>query len=397
MTITKNQHYIPQGILKAFATDNKKVFELYKNRILSRKEIKKTMCHNMVYEHDALPTNTIENIFADSENEFIPIHNNLIKELTRGHAEGIIPYKRIEELLYFYVLLYLRSGALLEEYSFYSDSPKSQRVETLLSNIVAKMYPLKLKDTILQGYKLAVLVDQTESFCMSDQFISTVSLRFKNKFSNVSNRQIGFKNTMVLIPISSKFYLAFYHGEKPSYIKENEYCNLGHHQLDEINSVVNRNSYNKTICKNNDPLNGLKATEEKSIGPYRTILYYSDGTVSINTTKKEIEFYYSEESFSAEYLQIHAQYKEIFENKIKRNDRCLCNSEKKYKKCCLSLHERSSSIVRELKNKDHSIYKISPRLEVETGIEVYRGPKSKIPDNTDIEIMEKIKDKIPEN
>src|SRR5699024_8371730 len=155
--------------------------------------------------------------------------------------------------------------------------------------------------------------------------------------------------------------------------------------------------YNKTICKNNDPLSGLKATEEKSIGPYRTILYYSDDTVSINTTKKEIEIYYSEESFSAEYLQVHAQYKEIFENKIKRNDRCLCNSGKKYKKCCLSLHERSSSIVRELKNKDHSIYKISPRLEVETGIEVYRGHKSKIPDNTDIEIMEKIKDKIPEN
>lgn len=38
-----------------------------------------------------------------------------------------------------------------------------------------------------------------------------MALSYKNKFSNASNRQIGMKDIMVLIPLSAKFYVVFYH------------------------------------------------------------------------------------------------------------------------------------------------------------------------------------------
>ncbi|HFK0301400.1 TPA: hypothetical protein ACGXKA_003062, partial [Listeria monocytogenes] len=74
---------------------------------------------------------------------------------------------------------------------------KNERVERLLENLIGNVYPAKLANTILKGYELSILVNEAEMFCMSDQFFSTVSLKFKNKFSNMSNRQIGFKDTMI--------------------------------------------------------------------------------------------------------------------------------------------------------------------------------------------------------
>lgn len=115
---------------------------------------------------------------------------------------------------------------------------KNERVERLLENLIGNVYPAKLANTILKGYELSILVNEAEMFCMSDQFFSTVSLKFKNKFSNMSNRQIGFKDTMILIPISSKFYLCFYHGDKPKYVKFKSYCFLTEEQTIEINVAI---------------------------------------------------------------------------------------------------------------------------------------------------------------
>ncbi|EJS5844730.1 DUF4238 domain-containing protein, partial [Listeria monocytogenes] len=78
---TKKQHYIPQGILKHFSDDRKKVFELYNNSYLSKKEIRDTMFQNFVYEHEDLPKNAIENSFARIENSFIPYHDKLVDTL----------------------------------------------------------------------------------------------------------------------------------------------------------------------------------------------------------------------------------------------------------------------------------------------------------------------------
>ncbi|EAG7290492.1 DUF4238 domain-containing protein, partial [Listeria monocytogenes] len=87
--------------------------------------IRNTMCQNFVYEHEKLPQNTIENSFARIESAFIPYHDKLVKVLEENCLiSQELPEEEINKLMMFYVLLYLRSGALLEEYAAYSDNPK---------------------------------------------------------------------------------------------------------------------------------------------------------------------------------------------------------------------------------------------------------------------------------
>ncbi len=268
---------------------------------------------------------------------------------------------------------------------------KNERVERLLENLIGNVYPAKLANTILKGYELSILVNEAEMFCMSDQFFSTVSLKFKNKFSNMSNRQIGFKDTMILIPISSKFYLCFYHGDKPKYVKFKSYCFLTEEQTIEINVAILKNSYSKSVCMKEVPLKQNKSEGQGMKSPERNIMVYQGGDVSINTIKKEIEFYKSEEKFSKEYLSIFSEYRSLYEGKVKRNDLCLCGSEKKYKKCCLEIHERCISIYHEIHNQKNDRYSISPKYSVEREIEVFRGPQEEIPTSKDREIFELLK------
>ncbi|WP_160124122.1 DUF4238 domain-containing protein [Listeria monocytogenes] len=392
MQVTKKQHYIPQGILKHFSDDRKKVFELYNNLYLSKKEIRDTMFQNFVYEHGDLPKNTIENSFARIENSFIPYHDKIADTLEANYLiSQEAPLEEINELMMFYVLLYLRSGALLKEYAAYSDNPKSERIERLIKNLVGNVYPAELTNTILKGYEISILVDETEMFCMSDQFFSTVSLKFKNKFSNMSNRQIGFKDTMILIPISSKFYLCFYDGNKPKYVKPKSYCILTEEQTHEINVAILKNSYSKSVCKKELPLEQNKAKEQGIRLPERSMVVFQSGDISINTNKKEIEFYSSEEKFSKDYLASFSEYKDKYEGKVKRNDLCLCGSRKKYKKCCLKIHERCIDIFQKNNSQQKDWYSISSKYIVEESIEVFRGPPEEINNSRDREIFELLK------
>lgn len=390
MQVTKKQHYIPQGLIKHFSSGDDKIFELNKNNIYET-STRNTMCQNLVYEHDELPINTIEHLFSEIESSFIPKHDELILKVEKSYfMNKEIPKLEINKLLSFYILSYLRSGALLEEYSAFSDDPKNQRVEKLLENFFPSSYPDDLANTVLQGYKVSVIVSEKEKFLMSDQFISTASLRFKNRFSNASNRQIGFKNTIIFIPLSPKFYIVFYHGNKPNYIIPNKYSTLEMNQIKEINNIIAKNSYNKTVSSQSEPLEEIKLEKESKSSPIRSIMYYENGDVSITTVKKELEFYDSELLFSQNYFELLNQYKKDYERKIKRNDICLCGSGKKYKKCCLWVHERCLDIVREIKDQEHDWFSIDPSLKVEKGIEIYKGPKEYIPDSKDKNIFNEL-------
>lgn len=391
MQVTKKQHYIPQGLIKHFSFGDNKIFELNKKNNVYKNSVRNTMCQNLVYEHDELPVNIIEHLFSETEGSFIPKHDKLIlkvEELYLGEKE--LPKVEINKLLAFYVFIYLRSGALLEEYSAFSDDPKNQRVEKMLENLFSTSYLTRIANTILQGYRMSIVVSEKENFEMSDQFISTASLKFKNMFSNRSNRQIGFKNTIIFIPLTSKFYIVFYHENKPNYIMPDKYSILKIDQIEEVNSIIARNSYNKTISSQSEPLEKIKLEKITITSPIRTMLYYKSGDVSIATVKKELEFYDSERLFSQSYLKILGEYKADYEGKIKRNDMCLCGSQKKYKKCCLWTHERCLDIVRKIENQEHDWYSIDPSLEVEKGIEIYRGPKEYIPDTKDKNILDQL-------
>lgn len=393
MTITKKQHYIPQGLIKHFSCGDNKIFELFNNRILSKKSIRDTMSQNLVYEHEKLPTNTIEHFFSKIEGSFIPQHDELVLKIEKSYLnKQEIPKVEINKLLQFYVFLYLRSGALLEEYSAYSEDPKNQRVEEMLKNLFSSSYPAKLANTILQGYQISIIVNEQETFVMSDQFISTASLKFKNKFTNASNRQIGFKDSIIFIPLTSKFYIVFYNGNEPEYIIHDQYSVLNTIQIKKVNNVLAENSYNKTICSQSEPLEKIKLERKaaEADSPVKSIAVYKNGDVSISTIKKEIEFYDSEFIFSQNYISLFNEYKNDYEGKVKRNDICLCGSKKKYKKCCLTLHERCLTINRQIQNKKRDWYSIDSKLQVEKAIVIYKGPKENISNLRDQNILNQL-------
>lgn len=51
-------------------------------------------------------------------------------------------------------------------------------------------------------------------------------------------------------------------------------------------------------------------------------------------------------------------YKTNIEGKIGRNDKCVCGSGRKYKKCCLKKYEEAARILRDVYNQKNIDYKI---------------------------------------
>ena len=119
--ITKKQHYVSQGILKHFADQQKKIYELFIDKsIVTKKSIVDTMSQNYVYEHSKIEKNSIEDLFAKFESKAFPLIDSLITEIEEYCRDGdnIIPFKdKIDSIIPYVLLFYFRSGALLREYS----------------------------------------------------------------------------------------------------------------------------------------------------------------------------------------------------------------------------------------------------------------------------------------
>lgn len=400
INITKNQHYVSQGILKHFADEKKKTVELYIDKgIISKKAIDNTMSQNYVYEHPRIETNSIEDLFCAFESRAFPIMDKLIADFEKDYSDGrsIEKYKStIDNMIPYVLLFYFRSGALLKEYSMDADNPKVVRVERMLLNIMDVEYVRGLRNTICQYYDVAVIVDERGSFLLSDQYVSTVALKYKNRFSNASNRQIGMKETMILVPLSSKFYIVFYNGRKPNYIIKNKFCVLSEESVQEINNVIIQNSYVKCVGKCVQELNRVKSISVKS-SPTKCIVQYADGSIRDRIIKREV-FFYKEDSdmneHSLEYMRI---YDEKVKGKIGRNDFCVCGSGKKYKKCCLRKYELVAQILMGVQNQKGVNYTIPGVEWTEDSILEYQGPRDKISNQHDKEILDEIMKMVQKN
>ena len=147
MSTTKKQHYVSEGILKHFTDTNKKTYEIYMpKKIVSKKGISDTMSQNYVYEHSLLKKNSLEKTFAEIENKVFPILDKLITAIdTNKKNDCQYVLETIKGILPFLLIFYFRSGALLYEYTFNSNSDnlKLDRVERMLTNIVDKQYLLE--------------------------------------------------------------------------------------------------------------------------------------------------------------------------------------------------------------------------------------------------------------
>lgn len=90
---------------------------------------------------------------------------------------------------------------------------------------------------------------------------------------------------------------------------------------------------------------------------------------------------------SLEYMKI---YDEKVKGKIGRNDFCVCGSGKKYKKCCLRKYELVAQILMGVQNQKGINYTIPGVEWTEDSILEYQGPRDKISNQHDKEILDEI-------
>ena len=260
--ITKKQHYISQGLLRLFSNDGIHLYEcMIPQQKVYRTKISDAMEENYTYEHPLLEDNALENAFASIEGEFIPqivaLERNVLASLKFTNEV----YSQITSLLEIFLLFYYRSGAVLSEFSYGIndlETKKQRRVRRLLEVVTTRSYLKELANSIRKGYKCALLYSSTGQFVISDQYIATVALAYKNHFFDTTNRAIGMKETMILLPLSRSLYFAFFNGNAPNYIIQNQICELNDSETYQINKLIFHNSFKKCAGPNSELLCSLQ-------------------------------------------------------------------------------------------------------------------------------------------
>lgn len=336
-------------------------------------------------------------MFSYAEGMMIPTLDKIVVNIEQGYRtekECINHFDEIKEILPFVLMFYFRSGALLHEYEFSSENPKLDRVERMLLDLFDVKYIVGLCKTILNCYEFAIIIDEQERFLISDQYLSTVALRYKNRFSNASNRQIGMKDTMILLPLSAKFYMVFYNGRVPSYIIRDRFNVLSDETVREINNVIYQNSYVKCVGKYEDELIRVKDIEMGEYSPTECIMKYEDGSIKDYVTKKEVFLYDEDKDMCKNSINYMMDYEKKIKGKMQRNDLCICNSGKKYKKCCMKKYETAQRIVQDIRNPKAVNYSIPGGIVSEMAIEVFSGKETEMKNSKNKDLIKQMEEMI---
>ncbi len=325
---TKNQHYVTSALLKFFLNKDGKIFEFLVND--SAKEPYPTIPDNamsakFIYEHELLKINTIENAFANSIDGRLPtVVREIIDHIEESKISGDlkIVHENIKESMGIFLLAYYRSGALLTEFSMDGDEKK---IELMLRKILDTAYINKLSQTINSFYKFAI-IESDNNFLISDQYISTAALKTKSHFVETSNRNIGLRETIILIPLSSKYYAVFWNSDSGNIFNESHINIVDDSISENINRVILNNSYKKCVGSKKEVCD---VVQEK-------FLFESPSSIlapGFYFIKKKEVFWEEKEAFFWKSFKRH-DLPEKFD-KIERNDPCPCKSGKKFKKCHL--------------------------------------------------------------
>lgn len=339
--VVKNQHYIPQSLLRHFADPKEKLFEAF---LMQKKifptTVANTMSETYTYEYDKLPVNTIENFFSRIEGEVatgVTQIINVIEEVKGGSAEIDKVKNLVEQFLGRFLVFYYRSGALLTEFSF---GNKDFKIPLLSEKILNHEYINALSESIIKHYDFAI-IGSSDDFLLSDQFVSTAAIKIKTQFFDISNRHIGLRDTIILIPISASYYIVFWNTPNSFFLKKDSLLKLESAELNLINKTIINNSYIKVVCKKKERLEEiLDSFEHRS--PTQIFAGGNPDGFSMGSIKKKEVFLFEEEKNVYELLEhpFFTQYKDLG-----RNDVCTCGSGKKFKKCHLTAYQRIQSIM----------------------------------------------------
>jgi hypothetical protein len=341
--IVKNQHYIPEGLLCNFAKSDGKLFEILLDA--SGKKIYATnpgnsMCEKFTYEHKFLEKNCLEKYFARLDGSIVPDIKKLIA-LIEQYKAGKIEWKQVKEsverLLFIFVTFYYRSGALLQEFGSFH---REERVPLLTRKIFNFDYLQRLAGTLRDFYKFAI-IESDGDFLLSDQFVSTASIKLKSRFFEISDRHIGLRDTLVLVPISSRFYVAYWHATQPFFIKENQLQMLTDAEVRLINGAIINNSYKKCVAQKKERIEEV-VDEYKWASPTQTFAGGNPEGFVMGAIKKKEVFLFEEDRKAFGLLE--SMNIRLYK-KLGRNDQCACKSGKKFKHCHQNAYEKIKVVV----------------------------------------------------
>jgi len=341
--IVKNQHYIPEGLLWNFVNNDGKLFEVLLGA--SAKKIYATnpsnsMCEKFTYEHKFLELNSLEKYFAELDTRIAPDTKKLIS-LIEQHKKGEVEWKQIKEsverLLPVFLTFYYRSGALLQEFGIFR---REDRVPLLTKKIFNFGYLRSLAGTLRDFYKFAI-IESDSDFLLSDQFVSTASIKLKARFFDRSDRHIGLKDTLVLIPISSRFYASYWYATGSFFIKENQLHVLTKDETRLINGAIINNSYIKCVGEKKERIEEVLDCY-KWASPTQTFAGGNPAGFVMGATKKKEVFLLEEDRKAFELLENMSM--RLYE-KLGRNDKCACRSGKKFKYCHENAYEKIKVVV----------------------------------------------------
>lgn len=147
----------------------------------------------------------------------------------------------------------------------------------------------------------------------------------------------------------------------PPYISTNKVNDLNEIQIDEINEAIINNSYNKCISNNREALERAH-TKFEYHSPSATMAG-GNGVHMGATLKKEV-FLYQRDKQAWE-LFIGNEW--VNYRDLGRNDKCICRSGKKYKKCCMEYAEICIRMYSDIEN-ERDDYKVHNDAIGEKGI-----------------------------
>lgn len=370
--ITKNQHYISECLLENFSLSGKVYECLLKKKTCYSTNISNAMMESYVYEHPKLETNLVEKWFQKIEDYMGPAIREII--LLINNCEGSQGVSLVRERICHYLssilVFYYRSGALLYEYSK-GGINDYDKILLMSQKIMNSRYIRQLRDTIVSHYDFTILKSENDGFIMSDQYVSTAALSIKNRFFRISNRHIGLRDTIILIPISSKYYVAWFTGNAPSYFTNNTIVTLSELETNQINSVIAQNSYVKCIARTRESLeHAIK--DHLHENPTEILAGFQNGEKTGAIHKKEV-FFYKRDAKAWEILTrwpLSHRYA-----RTGRNDKCPCGSEKKYKICCCEPVKIAEKIIEPFKkNQLYPFAEVNPTRDTVSPLAVIEQP-----------------------
>jgi len=327
--MVKRQHYISQGILKSFCNGSGGLYEsmVFEKRLYGTSPLN-AMCESYTYEHEDIAENRIENDFADLEGAIIPKIDALIGKVGAfDNGNGTISEikEQMFNLLPSMLIFYYRSNALLQEYSM---GDKKFRIPLMLKKILNDKYIFRLAKLIVENYSFCIIKAES-AFLISDQYISTAALKIKSVFVDISNRHIGLKDTIILIPLSKDYYVAFWHSSDAKMFGKDSVNRLDKERTFRMNRAIINNSYTKCVGPDEAQLQNM-SREWSHQSPTQIFIGHTEKSSSGFTKKKEI-FYSRNDEEAFDVLTNHTTMRHFFE--ATGNDRCPCRDGKLFKNC----------------------------------------------------------------